>query len=105
MENINTQRTNCSLFIGPQLVEILIDHVFNVIWAKGVIRKMPDYVANYIVTEAGFIANSHYKRYDPRLDDKYIFNNQNTNNDNVDDGTDEPNTGGADAYFKCIVKH
>ena len=67
-----------------------MDHVFNIIWAKGVIRKMPDYVANYIVTEASFITNSHYTRYDPRIDDNYISKIRNPNSEEIDDGTDEP---------------
>lgn len=86
-----------------------MDHVFNIIWAKGVIRKMPDYIVEYLVTEARFLTNSYFSPYDPRRDDVYISKeaNQKANNEEfaLDDGTDEPNTGGVDAYFKCIVKN
>ena len=85
-----------------------MDHVFNIIWAKGVIKKMPEYIVEYLVTEARFLTNSYFTPYDPRKDDVHILkeaNSQaNTGDFVLDDGTDEPYTGGGDAYFKCIVK-
>jgi hypothetical protein len=93
-----------SLSVGSQLVEVLMDHVFNIIWAKGVIKKMPEYIVEYLVTEARFLTNSYFTPYDPRKDDVHISKEANTGGFAYDDGTDEPNTGGVDAYFKCIVK-
>ena len=66
-----------SIFIGSQLVEVLMDHVFNIIWAKGVIKKMPDYIVEYLVTEAGFLTNSYFTPYDTKKDDKYISKESN----------------------------
>jgi hypothetical protein len=66
-----------SLFIGSHQVEVLMDHVFNIIWAKGVIKKMPDYIVEYLVTEARFLTNSYFSPYDPRKDDLYISKDAN----------------------------
>ena len=61
-----------SITVGTAAVETLMDHVFNIVWAKGVIRKMPEYIVEYLVTETGFITNSYYTAYDPKKDDAYI---------------------------------
>ncbi len=34
-------RFSNSLSVGSNLVEVIIEKVFNIIWAKGVIKKMP----------------------------------------------------------------
>ena len=43
-------RYQTSFHLASQLVEHLFDHVFNIIWAKGVIRKLPQYTVEALVT-------------------------------------------------------
>ena len=61
-----------SLALADSVVSHLLDHVENILWAKEVFKKTPQYTVEYLLTEARCLSTYRFMPYDPRADDQYL---------------------------------
>ncbi len=81
-----------SFALADSGVSHLLSHVDNLLWAKAVLKKVPEHIVKSIVAQSRALTIYRYFAYDRRSDDAHLHDES------------EPIPIPTDAYCNCPVK-